>query len=445
MAEVKTRRLEAELEQGRSVLPDTGLLGWQAGEWANLEPVFVRCGETLVWKNPAFEYRLFFYAADIVPELIHTYSYQNESNWTTYRADLSDFGWKNGPHRFEQAGYFRVTARRAQGAQAQPAPKTLEDVAALERGEGGEQPCAAQAWIEEEAADVCKRVLSRRASGDFTAFILTDTHYATGCNWPDTLEGVRLCAAGLHPDAVLHLGDLTDGILPLRYTKRYALRVMDGLRALGAPFYLCIGNHDANYFRGNKEYLSNRQCGEFYLGKKTTSYFVDWPENRLRTVFLNSFEPKRRQRYGFGLRELLLMKRALLTLPDGWRVLVFSHLPPLARIHVWSDVIRNEQRILRMLESFEEKHKHAVLGWIHGHNHADQVCEERGIPIISVGCSKTEDFKEHKPDGSRTFERQPGTRTQELWDVLIVPKDGAGLEFIRFGAGEDRHILAEGK
>lgn len=444
MTDLESRSLHIELEENRTILPETGFLGQQEGCWTNLEPVFVNAGEILLWKKQEFEYQLFFYSTDIVPELIHTYSYQNESNWTTFRLDLSDLLWKSTAHCFARTGYFRVAVRKAEGAQGGAAPGLLADVAELTSREG----CRGQAdvikpWLQEEAAHVCERALETRGSQDFTAFLLTDTHYAIGCNWPDTLAGIRMCGERICPDAVIHLGDLTDGILPLRYTQRFALRVTDGLRSLGVPLYMCVGNHDANYFRGNREFLSNRQCGEFYLKRKETSYFIDWPDHGLRTIFLNSFEPKRKQRYGFSLMDLFRMKTALSTLPDGWRVLVFSHVPPLAKLHVWSDTIYNGDRMLGMLEKFAKKRKHSVLGWVHGHNHADQVCNDMSFPIISIGCSKTEDFKEHKPDGSETFSRQPGTRTQELWDVLIVGKDSRRLEFIRFGAGNDRSVLSD--
>lgn len=431
--------MEIELERGRTVQPDTGLLGVEEGCWVNFEPVPVRAGDALAWRAPGFEYQLFFYLPDIVPELIHTYAYQPESNWTTYAAELSELRWSRAAHRFTRAGYFRVAMRRAEGAEHAPAPRRLADAAELtqsdSRGAREDSP-----WIQEEADAVCLRAERLRGDADFTALLLTDTHCATGCNWPDTLASLRLCGARIRPDAAIHLGDLTDGILPLRHTQRFARRVMDGLKSLGIPLYICIGNHDANYFRGNREFLSDRQCGEFYLNRRETSYFADWPEHRLRAVFLNSFDPARKERYGFSFRDLLRMRRALITLPRGWRVLVFSHVPPLAKLHVWSDTIRNGDRMLRMLERFDRRRGGAVLGWIHGHNHADQVCRDLRFPIIAVGCGKTEDFEEHKPEGSHTPPRQPGTRTQELWDVLIVRRDGSGLEFVRFGAGEDRSI-----
>ena len=51
-----------------------------------------------------------------------------------------------------------------------------------------------------------------------------------------------------------------------------------------------------------------------------------------------------------------------------------------------------------------------------------------------------EDFKREKPEGSWTYDRQQGTVTEDLWDVMVVHTDCAGIDFVRFGAGEDRHV-----
>ena len=86
-----------------------------------------------------------------------------------------------------------------------------------------------------------------------------------------------------------------------------------------------------------------------------------------------------------------------------------------------------------------------MLGWIHGHNHADQIYDKRAFPIIGIGCSKIEDFLEHKPEGAVTYSRQQGGETQELWDLLVIHPSKMSMDFLRFGAGEDRHVELSGK
>lgn len=81
-----------------------------------------------------------------------------------------------------------------------------------------------------------------------------------------------------------------------------------------------------------------------------------------------------------------------------------------------------------------------VLALIHGHNHAEQVYTKRLFPIVSIGCNKLEDFKDKKPEGSHTFDRKKNTVTQDLWDVMIVSGKKDKIDFIRYGAGEDRTV-----
>ena len=125
---------------------------------------------------------------------------------------------------------------------------------------------------------------------------------------------------------------------------------------------------------------------------------------------------------------------------DGWRVLVFSHVPPLPEIHVWSREIRHGRAMLRALEALARSGRNPVLGWIHGHNHTDQIIQPGRVPVIGIGCSKLESFPEHKPEGSRTWPRKPGCPEQELWDAVLIPDGENRLYLFRYGAGADRRV-----
>ena len=39
-----------------------------------------------------------------------------------------------------------------------------------------------------------------------------------------------------------------------------------------------------------------------------------------------------------------------------------------------------------------------------------------------------------------TWNREQNTRTQELWDLLLIHPAEGSMDFLRFGAGEDRHV-----
>lgn len=117
-------------------------------------------------------------------------------------------------------------------------------------------------------------------------------------------------------------------------------------------------------------------------------------------------------------------------------------MPPLPEIHFWSDQIRNGEELLQILEEYHRTGK-KILAYVHGHNHGEQIYRERLFPIVSLGCNKMEDFQDKKPAGSWTYCRQQGTVTEDLWDVMIVHRDHSGIDFVRFGAGEDKHVDCE--
>ena len=108
-------------------------------------------------------------------------------------------------------------------------------------------------------------------------------------------------------------------------------------------------------------------------------------------------------------------------------------------MHYWSKEIRNSDAMIAAFNSFITRGG-TILGFIHGHNHAEQVNKELAFPIISIGCTKCEDFKDRKPEGSYTYDRQMKTVNQDLWDVLVVKSKENKFEFVRFGAGEDRTV-----
>ena len=426
-----------EMERDRGVDPQTGLLVECPGERTNFEPLRVHAGDILRLKDKNREYRVAFYRPQPDPRLLYTYCYPQEANWTTYYPERSDKTWKKGPSHFDTAGYIRVTVRSCEGGDA--GPVRLRDVAEIEAARDTEcREEATPAWISEEAVRVVNRVRGVMRKEDAAFLLLADTHYAIGCNWRDTAQSLRQVAERLRPAGIIHLGDVTDGSLPEQWTQRFAGRVLSDMRSLGIPYDGCLGNHDSNYFLGNKQAMAKSACAQLYLGKNVPWYFRDLPKLRMRMIFLDSFDSTREQRYGFPDEEIHWLRQVLRQVPDGYRVLVFSHVPPLARLHVWSKEILGSEAVMRELTHYHRNHGGAVLGWIHGHNHADQIYTGASFPIVSVGCSKTESFPEHKPIGSVTQERRLGEPSQELWDVLVLHMHSRDFDLIRYGAGADR-------
>ncbi len=397
-------------------------------------------GDKIVCTDDTYQYGIASYSAEIEDRLIYTYCYQEEENWSGYRGDFRPDAPEGGTHKISEDGWIRLAVRRRDGAEL-----TCEDVRRaskamflLRRERHYQKKEYYRPEIERTVETVQEKKNENKNSLVFG--LMTDSHYVINGGWEDSAANLREVNERVRFDAMIHLGDLTDGMIPLAITKEYVSGVLKDLHSLRVPVYLALGNHDSNYFRGNPEWMSEEEQSEFYLGRKEPWYYVDFEEQNLRCLFLHSFNHRESIRYGFPVEEVEWVKNILAETPGAWRVLVFAHVPLLAEMHFWSKEIRNSGEMLGVLEAYV-KQGGKILAYMHGHNHADQMNCEKSFPIVSIGCAKCEDFKDKKPAGAVTYDRKFGTVTQELWDVMVVDAKECKIDFVRFGAGEDRRIL----
>ena len=394
------------------------------------EPVRVTAG-TVIRPLKGDPVRIRCYSPVIRPELIHTYTYDPDANYTTFVPDAFPEAFSPDAVKLPEEGYIRI---ELQGITDDP---LTERVAIVSRG--SEQPETYKTFPGAEQR-IIKKINALREEPDTLLLLLSDTHYGCGCNFEQTAACIRSLAEKVHPDALIHLGDLTDGSLPRAWTEKYARRVISGLKHACSPCYFLIGNHDHNYFRGNPDLFTRQQCEKLYLDGEPENRIIDLKEKRLRLIFISSFDPEEKHRYGFRPETVCFLIRAVMTAPRGSRLIIFSHVPPLGEIHYWDRNIRNAGCIVRILEC-AQKIRGNILAFIHGHNHCDQVYTRRSFPIIGIGASKLEDFQDKKPEGSVTYPRNQYDETAILFDLLLIKN--RELCFLRCGAGEDRTVHAE--
>ena len=417
-------------------------------------------GDVLHLIDDDYEYAVATYAPDVEAKYIYTYDYQPEESWTTYRRDFSVDQFTQEDYVFTKKAYFRVVLRRKETAIKNvttgndlkaplETPINLPEILQWRKREQ-EKPCRS-GLFEAEVRETVRAVCEKQGDGTLNFIILSDTHYTVNGTWEDTADNLRrvskaLEAKGVKLDGIIHLGDATDGLLPAELTRHYVMETLADLRALGYPFYYVPGNHDSNYFRGNPERFTMEEMRDLYLPGYEHLYYdivIDFT-TPLRMIFLDSFDPGEQVRYGFHDQELEWLENLLGQTPPDWKVLVFSHVPPAARLHYWSDVIRGSGRLLRILRRYQAR-TGGLMGFVHGHNHADQIDYEEGFPIISIGCNKCEYFPDKKPEGAIAYKRELQTVTQDLWDVCVVSPKTGDIDLVRFGAGEDRHIIKKAK
>ncbi len=443
------------------------------------------CGSRLHLCEKEYVFAVAVFSLERDPAYIYSYAYQPEENWALYTQNLTPQSYGQEDYIFSQECWFRVCVRRKDGedmdsedfsragemveyTQENPEAglvtviqngKEENLVHVIQNNPEKNQICTLQdkPWFEAEIAETISSIHQEDSSDVMKLCLLTDTHYTVNGTWEDTVHNIRRVSKSVKYDAIVHLGDFTDGMISKRLTRKYVRRMIRDLEGCRAPLYIAPGNHDCNYFRNRQNAFSEEEMRKLYrlygnINKEISNfnclernaneidYYIDIPGFCVRMIFLSSFDDKAPIRYGYTKKQLDWLREVLYSSVSGTKFLIFSHDAPLAKLDYWSFHIRNGEELLDILEECNAKEQYQVVGFFYGHTHADCVFEECSFPVISTGCAKLEYFLDKKPEGSITWPREADTVTQDLWDSLLIDFKNQRLKLVRFGAGDDREV-----
>lgn len=438
---LKKKKIPLKVKAGVTIYSSTGRIGPDKPDrMSSIHFYKANAGDRLRLLDKNYYYNVATYAPRFDEKYIYTYDYEPEESWTTYRHDLYGDTYIQNDYIFHDTCYFRICFKRIDGKAF--TAEEEEHIGSIIEFVSEKEPQKVKPCFAAEVLRTAEEIAAQRKHDTLIFALVTDSHYTVNGTWEDTVE--NLCAVNerIGFDGIIHLGDWTDGMTPADITKDYVYKMKADLEKCACPIFAALGNHDSNYFKGNPEQLTFSEQVALYLPANVEEpyYYKDFPDNRVRCIFLASFDPQERVRYGFWKEELEWLERVLEETTADWCVLVFSHDAPLAELDYWADEIRNGKELVEILENYQDKTKGNLLAYIHGHTHADYIDDRRNFSIISVGCAKCESFPEFKPQGAVCYERRLGTVSQDLWDALLIDTEKRQLKFIRFGAGENRNI-----
>lgn len=406
-------------------------------------------GSKISLLNTDYYFNIATYSLDFDDKYIYTYAYKEDQSWTTYNNDLEEDTYRQEDYIFSDEVYFRICVKRADGKNI--TEKEAEEVNNILLFISVQPEYCEKEYFKDEIQKTVNTILEKRKEKSLVLAVLSDPHVTVNGTWEDTANNIKEVHTKVNFDGIVHLGDFTDGMLPAIVTKTYVEMAINALKENHIPLYAVIGNHDTNYFRKNLEPLSEEEQYIIYQSNNDTCverdscktyYYKDFDNISLRCIYLTSFDYQEKLRYGFSDEILVWLKQTLDSTPLGSSVVIFSHEAPLAILDYWTSDIRNEDKLMTILETYNSQNGRKIMAFIHGHTHADYVYTERGFPIVSIGCAKCEYFTDKKPEGSFTCERSLGTVTQDLWDTVIITPSENRIDFIRFGAGEDRIVFS---
>ncbi len=436
------KKYDVEIRNNFTIRASTGQSGRNEFNRAATERFYwANKGDVVEIADDEYLFNIATYLPEVKDEYILNYVYPIDQAWYTYQNDLNKDTYRQEKYVFSENCYFRICLKRVDDSTIELSNQALSEMVNFySQGEPAriKKP---QLW-EKEIRTICQKIGVQREANDILLLLLTDTHATLNGTWSDTSANIKELCALIRPEAIVHLGDITDGVVSRELTYEYVRGILAELRQNGLPVHVVLGNHDANYFAGNPDVLTVQEQVELYQDKVLKSpserdkpyYYTDF--NDVRCIFLHAYDNAEKHRYGFDRGQIEWLDETLQSVPSGYRALIFSHDAPLTQLDVWADKIRHEEEILAVLT----KHHECILAFIHGHTHADLLYEKAPVPIISIGCAKCEAMQDHKPDNSITPERRLNTYTQELFDLLLIKPHLQKLLFFRFGAGNDRCI-----
>ena len=442
------KRIKLQVRAGTTIYASTGRFGRNQPDRMSSEAFYLADrGSVLTLLDERYYFNVATYALTFDEKYLHTYDYEPEESWTTYTHDLSGDTYRQSEYVFTGRCYFRICLKRVDGKDF--TRQEAENIDSILSYETNTTEDTQRDIFEQEVERVAAEIAGKREKGDLVFAVLTDTHRTVNGTWDTTAANLWELQKQASLDAVIHLGDFTDGMVSRELTSRYIQGMLDDLRKPGAPLYVVLGNHDSNYFHNNPDVMPiEEQVALYQNGMECVQsdpslpyYFVDFSSTNLRAVFLNAYDNNVKPRYGFDVPQIAWLEKVLHDTPKNYTILLFAHDAPLAELDFWSDVIRGGDELMHVCEEHQKKDGN-ILAYIHGHTHADYIYTGRAFPIASIGCAKCEDMTDKKPPGSFTQLRCLGTISQELWDVLIVKPQARRIECIRFGAGTNRQIHA---
>ena len=301
-------------------------------------------------------------------------------------------------------------------------------------------------------------------NNSFKLAVLADTHLDNSVG--QTAANIRAVNVNSEFDCVVHLGDFLNGNLPRYYTKKLLKGQMDMFRKCTGDksFFPVQGNHDG-YADLTKTDSYNMAIDEDWyeatdfvdkyqhvMRKRNKPYFyADYPKEKIRLVILCTFYytgfyggQDYNKVYGTDMEQIQWLEGAALQIEAGWSVILFSHDVPFERFdeNACIDNPRvNGNLLMDTVKKAQKENGFDLPAWFAGHFHGDYIGKVNDINFIMV-ASETAYVPQlwPMPMGGYYPPRSLNSKTEDLWDAVVLDKAARKVRLFRFGAGEDREL-----
>ena len=311
----------------------------------------------------------------------------------------------------------------------------------------------------------------------------------------DQLDSVARISRQEQADFICVGGDLTTGVDADKAVVINKLRYFSYiLGKANVPVFILKGNHDDNSYYTDTPLTGNiltesdwyasaiqpMRNGEVHDSQDAQSafYYMDFPEKKVRVVCLDAssypvidngdgtMKYAGYTIWGYGPRQVTwLCEEGLADIPDGYQVLVFSHMPTRASLNNFGYEPKNGALIEGILKAcheggtfsgstagtdwdvsvsadFTAQGARKILAYVAGHIHSDLISKPEDLGwnyIMTSYAYCAEGTLQYAPAGATLpTPRIIGTETEDCWDLITIRVSTGEAYCRRFGAGSDR-------
>ena len=269
-----------------------------------------------------------------------------------------------------------------------------------------------------------------RTTNNTNILYITDTHLDLG-NADEAIKLYNAISSKRIMDACVHGGDMVHAATDdfSEYTK-IILNGLQKFRGTNPNVRFVKGNHDICYGE-NKASISQMHLlfdtelkdAVFNANAPNKCYFYeDITQKKVRIIYLDSYSIEyNSSSVSFDADQLAWLYNTALDVPDGWTVLVFSHMFADSGIGAYADVTNilkafNDRGTAYGGYTFANDKTTHLVGVVHGHVHSDDYSNTTGFNIIGVingGISTTNGFSVFTIDTSnkKLYETRIGSGT----------------------------------
>ena len=322
-------------------------------------------------------------------------------------------------------------------------------------------------FFEEEMTETLDSVRKCQTEPCLVFPLITDIHYGSdtceGNKWiftEDTIKNLKRFVGEVNCDGVICLGDITDGGYHSNYPSSVSNTILVGsmllntLRELDVPLYFTMGNHDdSRYFSSSwmtieqiyATYMS-QSCKNviFDMGYYGLNYYADFESFGVRLISIDTNKAPTVSgagAYGFSNQTVAFLTSSLASMDSSWMAVVITHAPIFGKLlKEGASAINGSANVQNAIRNSGK-----TVAIFSGHTHYDVFDVDEFIHTVTAANkvslrTEDQDIELVGNELGRVYIRQTNTKTEDLWEAVVLRPFSRILDLVRFGSGVNRRF-----